>query len=222
MNTNSALRLAVFDCDGTLSDGQAAVCTAMEWAFADAGLPPPDRSEVRRTVGLSLPQAIATLAPNLSPEMQVLTVEAYKLAFRRARSEGTLHEPLYEGIADLIKRMDATGWILGVATGKSSRGLRLTLAAHDLSAHFTTLQTADLHPSKPDPSMLMAAMVDAGTDVASTVMIGDTVYDIAMARSIGVRALGVNWGYHSPEELLTAGAEAVAQSVDELGELLGV
>jgi phosphoglycolate phosphatase len=214
------IRLAVFDCDGTLSDGQAAVCAAMEAAFAVAGLAMPSRHAVRRTVGLSLPYAVREIAPDAAEHEQAAVVEAYKEAFRRSRLEGTLDEPLYEGIAELLGRLKANGWRLGVATGKSDRGLQSCLAAHGIFDLFVTLQTADRHPSKPDPSMLHAAMAEAGAAAADTVMIGDTAYDMAMARAAHCRALGVAWGYHLPAELLAAGAEAVAQTPAELEELL--
>lgn len=214
------IRLAVFDCDGTLSDGQAAVCLAMEQAFTLAGLRAPARSEIRRSVGLSLPQAIARLVPDLAMAQRTELVEAYKQAFRTARIDGSLHEPLYDGIPALLAELRQTGWQLGVATGKSDRGLKSTLATHGLLDLFVTLQTADRHPSKPDPAMLEAAMNEAFAQPSNTVMIGDTVYDIAMARTAGTRAIGVSWGYHAPEELLAAGAEAVADTPEELKELI--
>ncbi len=215
-----SVRLAVFDCDGTLSDGQAAVCEAMEAAFAAAGLVRPERHHVRQTVGLSLPQAVRRIAPDAAEHQHAAVVEAYKDAFRRSRAEGTLVEPLYEGIAGLLRGLKARGWLLGVATGKSDRGLHSCLASHGIFELFVTLQTADRHPSKPDPSMLRSAMVDTGADPAETVMIGDTAFDMAMARAAGCRALGVAWGYHAPEELIAAGAEAVAQTPAELEELI--
>jgi phosphoglycolate phosphatase len=215
-----SVRLAVFDCDGTLSDGQAGVCDAMEIAFAAAGLTAPDRHRVRRTVGLSLPVAIRRIAPELPEGQQVAAVDAYKEAFRRSRVEGTLSEPLYEGVAELLGRLKARGWVLGVATGKSDRGLKSCLVTHGIFDLFATLQTADRHPSKPDPSMLETAMAEAGAQPASTVMIGDTAFDMAMARTAGCRALGVAWGYHTTEELLDSGAEAVAATPQQLEELL--
>jgi phosphoglycolate phosphatase len=215
-----SVRLAVFDCDGTLSDGQAGVCDAMDRAFAAAGLAAPDQHQVRRSVGLSLPVAIRRIAPDLSEQQQASAVEAYKEAFRRSRVEGTLSEPLYEGIAELLGHLKARGWVLGVATGKSDRGLKSCLVTHGIFDLFATLQTADRHPSKPDPSMLETAMTEAGAQPASTVMIGDTAFDMAMARTAGCRALGVAWGYHTTEELLDSGAEAVAATPHQLEELL--
>ena len=214
------VRLAVFDCDGTLSDGQAAVCTAMTAAFAETGLPAPALHQVRRSVGLSLPFAVTQLAPELAAEERALVVEAYKQAFFRSRQDGSLREPLFDGIAALLARLRRAGWTLGVATGKSDRGLRSCLTTHGVFDLFVTLQTADRHPSKPHPSMIETAMAEAGALPQHTVMIGDTTYDIEMARTAGCRALGVAWGYHAPDELIAAGAEAVAETPAHLGELL--
>ena len=214
------VRLAVFDCDGTLSDGQAAICSAMAEGFAEAGLAAPDPHQVRRIVGLSLPSAIARLAPDETPETHARAVAAYKAAFFRARERGTLHEPLFDGVPALLARLHGAGWTLGVATGKSDRGLTGCLTMHGIFDLFVTLQTADRHPSKPHPSMLETAMAEAGAEPSDTVMIGDTVYDIEMAVTAGTRAIGVAWGYHTPEELLAAGAEAVAVTPAELGEML--
>lgn len=214
------VRLAVFDCDGTLTDGQAAICAAMAEGFTEAGLALPDPHEVRRIVGLSLPSAIARLAPRETPDVQLRVVQAYKQAFFRARERGLVQEPLFEGIAELLARLHGAGWTLGVATGKSDRGLASCLTMHGIVDLFVTLQTADRHPSKPHPSMLETAMAEAGALPADTVMIGDTAYDIEMARAAGARAIGVAWGYHAPAELLDAGAEAVAETPAQLGEML--
>jgi phosphoglycolate phosphatase len=213
-------RLAVFDCDGTLVDGQAAVCGAMASAFADCGLVAPPSHLVRRIVGLSLPVAMRHLAPDAPAEAHDRLVAAYKQAFSRARAEGRVAEPLYGGIRELLGALQGAGWQLGVATGKSDRGLTGCLTQHAILDLFVTLQTADRHPSKPHPAMLEAAMAEAGAWPFQTAMIGDTAYDIEMAKAAGCRALGVAWGYHAPEELLAAGAEAVANTAGELREML--
>lgn len=215
------VRLAVFDCDGTLVDGQASVCEAMEAGFASAGLAAPSRNDIRRIVGLSLPVAIRRLAPSAHDDQVVHAVDAYKAAFFAARQEGRVHEPLFDGVAGLLGTLSRAGWRLGVATGKSDRGLKSVLASHGLTDLFCTLQTADRHPSKPHPAMLEAALAEALARPENAVMIGDTAYDIEMARSAGVRAIGVAWGYHAAEELLAAGAVAVADNAAQLRELVG-
>ena len=214
------MRLAVFDCDGTLVDGQADVCEAMDAAFAAEGLAPPDRHLTRRMGGLSLPEAMRKLLPVGDPATHNALAAHYRDAYRARRTAGVLDEPLFEGIPALLERLGAAGWLLGVATGKSDRGLAHCLTTHGIAGHFVTLQTADRHPSKPHPAMLQAAMDAVGAKPSETAMIGDTAYDIAMARAAGVRAIGVTWGYHPPAELIAAGAVAVAQSAAELFALL--
>ena len=209
-------RLAVFDCDGTLVDSQHSICAAMTLAFEGEKLAAPDRMTILSVVGLSLPLAIARLLPEAEADFHDHLSESYKRAFQQMRRDNAVSDPLYPGIAELIRELDADGWLLGVATGKSDRGLNLCLAHHGIDAHFVTLQTADRHPSKPHPSMLLTAMAEAGASPETTVMIGDTSYDIDMALSAGTRALGVGWGYHLPADLIAAGAHAVAMDSDEL------
>jgi phosphoglycolate phosphatase len=214
------MKLAIFDCDGTLVDSQADICAAMESAFSAAGLVAPERHATRRVVGLSLHEAMRQLHPQGAHSLHADLTQLYKDAFRARRAAGAVAEPLYEGIARLIEQLTGENWQLAVATGKSDRGLAHCLAAHGLTRHFVSLQTADRHPSKPDPSMIEQCIADAGADRARTVMIGDTVYDIAMACNAGVIGLGVDWGYHETHELIEAGAADVATSVTHLGELL--
>ncbi|GAO39903.1 putative hydrolase [Sphingomonas changbaiensis NBRC 104936] len=209
-------RLAVFDCDGTLVDSQAAICRAMDECFSCHGLTPPHRQATRRIVGLSLPQIMRTLAPAADPDLQAALVDAYRVTFQRHRAEGLVEEPLFDGIAETVDRLENAGWLLGVATGKSDRGLRLCLERHRLHARFMTLQTADRHPSKPHPAMLQAAMAEAGAAPETTVMIGDTSFDMMMAAAAGAHALGVGWGYHSTDELRSAGAHGVVESPQDL------
>ncbi|HKT85428.1 MAG TPA: HAD-IA family hydrolase, partial [Novosphingobium sp.] len=199
-------------CDGTLIDGQASICEAMEATFATHGFVAPPRSAIRRAVGLSLPQAMRQLLPGSNADQQQAMAESYKQAFRTARSEGRVSQPLFAGVEDCLRALAAAGWTLGVATGMSDRGLAHCLADNGIAELFVTLQTADRHPSKPHPEMLEEAMSEAGAAAQETVMIGDTGYDMQMARAAGTRAIGVDWGYHHPQELQAAGAEWVAEN----------
>lgn len=216
-----SVRLAVFDCDGTLVDSQANICVAMETAFADAGLLPPPRAAIRRIVGLSLVEAVRALLPDADDAAHRALALDYKQVYQRLRADGGLvDEPLFEGVADLLARLHADGWVLGVATGKSDRGLAHVLARHGIADLFATLQTADRHPSKPDPAMLHAAMAAAGALPHRTAMIGDTSFDMAMAKAAGARAVGVAWGYHDHRDLAEAGADVIADEVAALAGLL--
>ncbi|WP_066555689.1 HAD-IA family hydrolase [Croceicoccus bisphenolivorans] len=213
-------RLAIFDCDGTLVDGQANVCLAMEEAFAETGLTAPSRTVIRRAVGLSLPQAMAMLLPESSSQDQDMLAERYRLAFRRQRDAGLVYEPLFEGMEDLLRHLHGSGWTLAVATGKSDRGLAHCLAEHGITGLFASLQTADRHPSKPHPAMIEQVLFETAITAADAVMIGDTSFDMVMAQSAGVTALGVGWGYHDDDELFASGARGVAQTINELRTML--
>jgi len=212
-------RLAIFDCDGTLVDSQHNICAAMAQCFAGAGLEPPSSERTRSVVGLSLVEAMRALLPAAPPKAHEDLAERYKSSFHALRAQGLEEGPLYAGVADLIDALDADGWLLGVATGKSDRGLGLCLAYHGLDRRFVTLQTADRHPSKPHPAMIEQAIADAGAVPETTLMIGDTSYDMAMARTAGVTAIGVAWGYHPPEALQSAGAHHIASHPIEIIEL---
>jgi phosphoglycolate phosphatase len=214
------IRLAIFDCDGTLVDSQDSICRALEESFAGAGLPPPPRERTRQIVGLSLVEAMQALLPDGDGALHLTLAEDYKTAFQRMRGRGQVEEPLYDGIPELLDMLEADGWLLGVATGKSDRGLGLCLGCHGLARRFVTLQTADRHPSKPHPSMIEAALADAGAEANMSIMIGDTSYDMAMAKAAGVTAVGVAWGYHAPEELIAAGADFVATHPRDVGDFV--
>ncbi len=214
------MTFAVFDCDGTLVDGQSSICEAMEATFAHFGLTAPGRGTIRRAVGLSLPQAMRQLLPLAAPEQHEAMADIYKQSFRTAREQGRVAQPLFPGVEEVLRALFAAGWTLGVATGMSDRGLNHCLAANGIADLFVTLQTADRHPSKPHPAMLEEAIFAAAADPADTVMIGDTVFDIEMGRAAGTRAIGVDWGYHHPHELLDAGAEIVVETPRALLEHL--
>jgi phosphoglycolate phosphatase len=215
------LKLVVFDCDGTLVDSQHMIVAAMTQAYDWHGIAVPSREAVLSIVGLSLPEAFATLGKD-HPEFPVATmVERYKAAFHVMRAGEKHLEPLYPGaaeaIAALARREDV---LLGIATGKSQRGVRAVLGLHGLLDHFSTIKTAEDAPSKPDPGMVLDAMREAGVAPRDTIVVGDTVYDIAMARAAGATAIGVTWGYHPGPALQEAGAYATIDRFDSLGAVL--
>jgi phosphoglycolate phosphatase len=204
-------RLAIFDCDGTLVDSGATIHRAISAAFERNGLPLPPPEVSRKVIGLSLTEAMAALLPDGWAERHVAIAEDYKRAFWELRAAGEVEEPLFDGVIELLDRLEDGGWLLAVATGKSDRGLRHCLEEHGIHARFVSLQTADRHPSKPHPSMVEQAIADAGAAPGTSIVVGDTSFDMAMAVSAGARGIGAGWGYHDAEELLAAGAVAVAE-----------
>ena len=206
----SPLRLVVFDCDGTLIDSQHMIVAAMNHAFDAHGLENLPREKVLSIVGLSLDEAIETLVPHVDLAIRRRVTESYKGAFHELRARKDLAEPLFPGVREALDALHARDdTVLGIATGKSQRGLRHALELHGLRDYFVTLQTADDAPSKPHPEMLLRAMREAGAEAANTILVGDTSYDMAMARAAEAHAFGVDWGYHDPAALDAAGAHLV-------------
>ncbi|NQY60581.1 HAD-IA family hydrolase [Cognatishimia sp.] len=213
----SDLRLVIFDVDGTLVDSQGDIVGSMSRAFAALGKPAPARENVLSIVGLSLDVAMQRLAPEASLGEQIDLVDAYKQAYQdlRAAKGSVESSPLYPGARQALDALRAQPYtLLGVATGKSRRGLDSLIAGHTLEGFFVTEQVADHHPSKPHPSMIEAAIAETGVGAAQAVMIGDTSFDMSMARAAGVRGIGVSWGYHSHEKL--ADAEIIIDRYEDL------
>ena len=201
------LRLAVFDVDGTLVDSQHNIVAAMTAAWRRHGLDDPAPEAVRRIIGLSLVEACATLLPEAEHDLHVALAHAYKDAFFTLRQQPDHTEPLFPGAVAALDDLERDGWLLGIATGKTRQGLDAMLDRHGFKGRFLTLQTADHHPGKPHPSMVLQAMAELGVDADQTVMIGDTVYDMQMGKSAKAFAAAVAWGYHPPLELQGAGAD---------------
>ncbi|WP_410218811.1 HAD-IA family hydrolase [Paracoccus sp. (in: a-proteobacteria)] len=213
------MRLVVFDVDGTLVDSQNHIHHAMSFAFQEAGLLPLPKAQVLTIVGLSLPVAVAQLAPDADPETQARIVQGYKDSFMRARLEQAA--PLYPGALNCLDRLaEHDDLVLAVATGKSRRGLDAMIAAHGLQGRFLSLQTADGHPSKPHPSMLLAALAETGAKAGQAVMIGDTTFDMEMAKAAGLTGFGVTWGYHPVEALSDAGAARIVTDFEALTDAI--
>ena len=208
--------LIVFDCDGTLIDSGHNIVTAMREAWLLNGLKPPPTNAIRRIVGLKLGEAINQLMP---PECDIelgILEQSYIDSFTEVRNRSDFTEPLYPGIRNCLKSLRALGFQLGIATGKSRRGLLRTLKQHSLGAFFQVLKTADDGPGKPSPDILLDAMDEIGVEPKNTAMIGDTTYDIRLAINAAVKPIGVDWGYHDPIELKKAGASII---IEECGSL---
>jgi phosphoglycolate phosphatase len=216
----SDLRLVVFDVDGTLIDSEHNIIAAMTEAWSHMELGVPDPTDVRRIIGLSLVEACSVLLPWATHEMHRQVAEAYKESFRGLRLLPDNEEPLFPGVLEALDELEQAGWLLGLATGKSRRGVQAMLDAHHLHGRFLTIQTADDNPGKPHPGMLQRAAAECGVDPANTIMVGDTAYDMLMANAAKAVPLGVSWGYHAIEELRAAGARQVIDDFDNLSEVV--
>jgi len=214
------LRLAMFDVDGTLIDSQHTIVSAMTMAWDRLSLGTPKPDQVRSIIGLSLVEACARLLPWASDATHRAVADAYKSAFHSLRLMPEHDDPLFPGALEALDRLEKDGWLLGLATGKSRRGVEAMLETHGLHGRFVTIQTADENPSKPDPTMLRRAANECGVDLANVAMIGDTSYDMAMATAARAAAIGVAWGYQSLEELRSAGARVILDSFENLSRAL--
>ena len=215
------MKLVVFDCDGTIVDSQAGIVLSMVHAFTALDMVPPTRDATLSVVGLSLPEAFAVLAPDVDKQTRATLAERYKSAFRELKHDPAETEILFPHAKETIAHL-AGGHehLLGIATGKSRRGIDRLFDREGWHGSFATIQTADDHPSKPHPSMLQRAILETDATPDVTVMIGDTTYDISMARAAGVMAIGVSWGYHPVAELKSAGAHLIVDRFEDLPQAI--
>ncbi len=214
------MRLAVWDVDGTLVDSRSSIFRAAVEAANVIGVEPPTYSDVRAIVGISLFEALQQMRPDLDQATVQAYTDEFKNAFLRFHDDPDFTEGLYVGATDSIRRLKDDGWFIGMATGQSRRGVERNLDLHGWRDLFDITFCADDGPSKPHPHMLECNMKALGLDPHQTVMIGDTTHDITMARRAKVHALGVSWGFHTPEELEAAGAHRIVHTFDELNVAL--
>lgn len=211
------MKLIIFDCDGTLVDSQHNIVRSMQFAFEREELPWPGREATLSIVGLSLPQVMQELFPQGDAGQHGRLTEGYKNAFQYLRATEAHKEPLYQGCREVLDRYHAMDdVVMAIATGKSQRGVKAMLEREGLHGYFASVQTADDAPSKPHPAMIHQAVSETGAEFSNTVMVGDTTYDMAMARNAGVGAIGVSWGYHPIDELKSSGAHDILHEYNQL------
>jgi phosphoglycolate phosphatase len=214
--------LVIFDVDGTLLDSQRAIVAAMTTAYETHGLAPPSRQAIVGVVGLSVAEAVAELSREAPGHPREAIGEAFKRSFRHGLSHAPDESGLYDGASEALDALAARdGVLLALATGNSRRGVERFLDRFGLRDRFVSTQSADDAPSKPHPAMIVQACAEAGLPTERAVMIGDTSFDMAMARAAGARAIGVSWGYHAADRLLAAGAERVLTSFAQVLPALG-
>lgn len=216
MNTEPPPRLAVFDIDGTLIDSFGAIVAALQAAWRSVDREPPQDHLLRATIGLPLEGALARLDPGLGGDQLTAIAEHYRKTL-------AVHDNiLIPGAKEAIARLADEGFYLGIATGMGRWRLDEILAQHGLDETFDTVQTSDTNPGKPNRQMLIAAMEETGTPPRHTVMIGDSVHDMGMARNAKVASIGVTWGAEPAPTLRVAGADAVIDGFAGLADAIGV
>ena len=211
-----APRLVVFDWDGTVVDSQRLIHGVMCAAISTHGHPVPSLESVRAVIGLELAEAITRLLPQEFSGDLGAVVNSYRETFAFERAKPGCDEPLFPNVRETLTALERAGILCAIATGKSKRGLRAGLERHELDGLFVSIQTSDDAPGKPHPGMLEQAMNEVGVARAYTIMVGDTTFDMEMAANAGVRAIGVAWGYHSVEQLKSAGARAILDRFSDI------
>jgi phosphoglycolate phosphatase len=210
-------RLLVFDWDGTLMDsiGTIVACTQATIRELELGeLPEPT---IRGTIGLGLRETIDILSPGCDDELYGRILDCYRRHWVSTFREMPL---LFTGVDEMLRGLAADGYLLAVATGKSRRGLDYALEQTGLREIFHATRTADEAFSKPHPQMLLDILDELGVASGDAVMVGDTTYDLEMAKSARTHAVGVCSGGHGREELERFGPLACLEGVVDLAPWL--
>lgn len=209
------MALVIFDVDGTLVNSGDLIVAGIEHAFKTCNVPIPTPARSRSIIGLSIDKAVARLAPDHTDSITIQNLADHYVSFFQNGLYKGDPEILFDGCLNVIQELYQGKYRLGVATGKSLVGVHRSFKELGLTDYFHTIQTACRHPSKPHPSMILEAMQDEGKEKHQTIMVGDTSFDMEMAKSAGVTAIGVAWGYHSLDELHRAGADYIVHSFGE-------
>ncbi len=206
-------RLLIFDWDGTLMDSEARIVACMEAAIGDLGLPHCGKPAIRNIIGLGLEEAVRTLYPAAGTTVQRQLVERYRYHFLVADSTPS---PLFPGVRTMLEDLHGRGCWLAIATGKGRAGLEKVLEESGLKEWFMATRCASETASKPNPQMLLELLEELGTEPSQALMIGDTEYDMQMAKNAGVPSLAVSYGVHPRERLLQYEPVACLDNIDEL------
>jgi phosphoglycolate phosphatase len=210
-------KLVIFDWDGTLMDSADKIINCMQIAAKHCDMPVPSADAVSHIIGISLKPAIKQLFGIDDDALAERLVLAYKEAFV---SHDATPCPLFNGVEDLLSALKAKGATLAVATGKARRGLDRAWSQTETGHYFSASRCADDAQSKPSPDMLLQILDELNISAHDAVMIGDTTYDMQMAKSIGMRRIGVSYGVHAQVHLEALAPETIVHSIGELQQFL--
>lgn len=215
-----ALKLVVFDVEGTLVDSKTTMINTIAHASQFVGLTPPKPDQILRSIGLPFEVMFSSLFPNLNNMEEGKLNQMHKIIIESLSKADKDPSPLYKDVITLLENLRKNNIKIALATNKLRAGLDLMLDRLKLNTLIDGSYTADELRSKPSPDMIMTAMKDLNTGMLETVMIGDTMNDMVAADRAGVEGIGVTWGYQSADDLRHAGAKRLVSSVDELQKVL--
>jgi phosphoglycolate phosphatase len=217
MARSGSLKLAAFDLDGTLIDSASSIVAGVLACWAACGFPDPDPNNVKRVIGLPWEESVFTLLPAGAGEPELAMIRNYHDEVARGvRQRPARSEELFPGAVNLLDTLEESGYLLAIITSRASRRLEEILEVQDLSKRFISLKTTDQGPGKPSPELMFQTLSETGVRAADAVMVGDTTFDILMARNAGTASVGVSWGVHEVDELHQAGADRVVTAFDEI------
>ncbi|MCK9799653.1 HAD family hydrolase [Pseudomonas chlororaphis] len=191
-------QLLIFDWDGTLADSIGRIVQAMHVASDQSGFPRRDDVAVKGIIGLGLPEAIQTLYPDIDDAQLIAFRQHYADCYIALETEPS---PLFEGVVQSLEAFRQEGYRLAVATGKARRGLDRVLKSHGWEAYFDITRAADETASKPHPLMLEQILAHCGVRPERALMVGDSSFDLQMARNAGMGSVAVSYGAQSIEAL---------------------
>jgi len=205
--------LIIFDWDGTLMDSVARIVSCMQSAAKVVELTIPSADSVKNIIGLSLPKAVTTLFPDSNKQQMEEVIAQYKHHYVAVDKTPT---PLFDDAVHLLSQLRESNKLLAVATGKARVGLERVWQLSDTKHFFHTSRCADEALSKPDPEMITSILSELSIPAEKAIMIGDTSYDLEMARRAGVASIGVTYGVHDKETLALYEPKAIVDSLAEL------
>ncbi len=220
MAPSNRLRLAVFDVDGTLIDSAGSIVAGVLACWEACGFPVPEAETVRRIIGLPWEESVITLLPGAGAKEFARIRSYHDEVARGLRSRPPRSEIVFPGAVEALDALEAAGCILSIITSRPTGRLQELLEKEGLAGRFVALKTTDHGPGKPAPHLMLQTLAETGVDKDDAVMVGDTVFDVQMARAAGTEAVGVSWGVHEAEELRDAGAGHVIDAFHELPPLV--
>lgn len=204
----------LLDLDGTLIDSQPGIRASCLAALRALGYEPDETLDIRRFIGPPLEDMMQILLQSYADDRVDEAVAAYRAHYGES---GFLGSVPYPGISEALEEMKCSGLRLFLATSKREAFARRILEHLKFAATFDCI-----HGSVPSgrldhkPELLAHILSEHGLSPSRCLMVGDRRHDISGAHAVGMRALGVLWGYGSRDELETAGADRLVESVPGL------